>query len=421
MPTQPTIHRTLARPHSPSAPADGLLVICAGNNYDAVKLHDQHMAERLGERAPVLYVDPPLSHLTPRNDPRLALSLEGPRLRRVDAGFWRLTPVVPPFPMRPGIRTITERLVRHTLRKAVRTIGLDVRALVTAWPSLDVFGSCGERLRVWWAQDDFAAGAGLMGQNAERIASGERARAARSDLVVAANPNVAARMRGDGHDVELIPYGSDPHTFAHLEDVPPAAGVDLAPPVAVLVGHMNERVDPALLQAVADRGVSLLLVGPTTQSGAPWLDALAQRPNVSWVGGQPFADLPGFLAHADVGLVPYADSAFNRASFPLKTLEYLSAGLPVVATGLPGTRWLGADAELITIADDPAAFAAGVMAAIQAPLTPAAREQRRAFARAHSYDRRAIDLLSAIDHRLAGAPSTSTTRENCALRRALLD
>jgi teichuronic acid biosynthesis glycosyltransferase TuaH len=419
MPAQPTNHRTRKPPPTRTEAADELLVICAGNNYDAVKLHDQHMAERLAARAHVLYVDPPLSRLTPRNDPRLGLALEGPRLRRVDAGFWRLTPVVTPFPMRQGARTVTERLVRHALRRAVRTIGMDVRALVSAWPSLDVFGSCGERLRVWWAQDDFAAGAGLMGQSARRVAAGERARAAGSDLVIAANPDLAARMRDDGHDVELVPYGSDPETFAHVEHVHPAAGIGLGSPVAILVGQLNERVDPALLQAVADRGVSLLLVGPTTPSGAPWLDVLARRPNVSWVGAQPFADLPSFMAHAQVGLVPYADTAFNRASFPLKTLEYLSAGLPVVATGLPATRWLGASPDLITIADDPTAFAAGVMAAIEPPLTGAARERRRAFARAHSYDQRAIEVLAAIDRRLAGTVPTSTTREYSALRSAL--
>jgi teichuronic acid biosynthesis glycosyltransferase TuaH len=420
MPPLPTNSTTKEWSRLKSPPAGELLVICAGNNYDAVKLHDQHMAERLAERAPVLYVDPPLSRLTPRNDPRLAASLQGPSLRRVDGGFWRLTPVVAPFPMRPGMRRVTERLVRRALAAAVRAIGMDVGALVTAWPSLDVFGSCHERLRVWWAQDDFAAGAELMGQDAARVTAGERARADASDLVIAANPNVAARLADAGHDVELIPYGSDPASFAHVEDAVPAAGVALAAPVAVLIGHMNERVEPALLHAVVDRGVSLLLVGPTTRSGAQWLEGLAQRPGVRWVGDQPFADLPAFLAHAQVGLVPYADSAFNRASFPLKTLEYLSAGLPVVATGLPGTRWLGADRDMIRIADQPDAFAADVLAAIQTPLTSAEREPRRAFARSHSYERRAADLLSALDRRSAGGRWSSLARGQSAATPALL-
>lgn len=375
-------------------------MICAGNNYDSVKLHDHHMAERLATRAPVLYVDPPLSRLTPRNDPGLAPSLVPPRLRHVDAGFWRLTPVVAPFPMRPGMRGVTQRLVRRAMARAVRALGMDVRAVVTAWPQLDVFGACGERLAVWWAQDDFAAGAGLMGGLAARVAAGERARAASSDLVVAANPDVAERWHGEGHEVELIPYGSDPESFAEVEHAPPPPGVRLTPPVAVLVGHLNERVDPRLLEAVADRGVSLLLVGPASGASSQWLTGLAARPNVAWVDRQPFAALPGFLAEAHVGLVPYADTDFNRGSFPLKTLEYLSAGLPVVATDLPATRWLDAGPQLITIADGGAAFADAVVSAARAELTPSAREARRAFARTHSYDQRARDLLAAIDHRL---------------------
>jgi teichuronic acid biosynthesis glycosyltransferase TuaH len=389
-----------ARPPLGNTGADGLVVICAANNYDTVKVADHHMAERLARLAPVLYVDPPLSHLTPRNDPACGASLTGPRLRRVAAGFWRLTPIVAPFPMRPGMRAITERLVRRALARAVRSIGIDARAVVTAWPGLDVYGACGEQLRVWWAQDDFVALADLVGQSADLVAAGETARAESSDLVVAANPDIAWRWQRDGHDVELIPYGSDPDAFANVEHAQPDRGVDLPPPVAVLVGQLNERVDPKLLEAVADRGVSLLLVGPAVGAGAPWLTRLTARPNVRWVGGQPYAALPGFLAHAHVGLVPYANTPFNRGSFPLKTLEYLAAGLPVVATDLPATRWLGAGPGLVEIADGSAAFADAVVDLASAQLTPAAREARRAFARAHSYDQRARDLLAAIDRRL---------------------
>ena len=57
----------------------------------------------------------------------------------------------------------------------------------------------------------------------------------------------------------------------------------------------------------------------------------------------------------DVGLVPYGMSEFNRWSFPMKALEYLSAGLPVVSTSLPAMQWL--DTPFIALADTPEAFA----------------------------------------------------------------
>jgi glycosyltransferase involved in cell wall biosynthesis len=389
-----------------SATARGLVVLCAANNLDAVKVADHHMAERLARHVDVLFVDPPLSPLTPRNDPALAPSLEGPRLRRVPQGFWRLTPVVTPFPGRPGVRAMSERLVRRAIRRAVAALGTDVRAVVSAWPEFDVFGACPGALPVWWAQDDFVAGAELMGKAPGRVARWEAARAARARLVVAANPAVADGWRARGHDVELIPYGSDPETFAGVDDVAPAAGIDLPRPVAVLVGQLNERVAPELLEAVADAGISLLLVGPARAGAAAWLPRLTARANVAWAGEQPFDRLAAHLAHADVGLVPYADTAFNRGSFPLKTLEYLSAGLPVVATGLPATRWLRAPADLVAVADTPADFVAAVLAAAGAGDGPHEREARRAFARDHSYDRRARDLLAAIGRRV---PTTQET------------
>ena len=381
--------------------AKALIVLCAGNNYDTVRVLDQHMADRLARLAPVLYVDPPLSHFSPRNNPQLAASLHGPHLRRAPAGFWRLTPVVTPFPGRPGLSGLTEHLVRRALSRAVRTIGLDVRAVVSAWPWWDIFGVCDESLRVWWAQDDNAAGAELTGQVAHRIAAGERARIQQSDFTIAATPEIDRRMRSEGYDVELIANGVDPESFSRAGEAETRPRLDLEPPIAVVVGQLNDRIDPELLEAVVNRGVSLLIVGPAVESQTDWLPRLCSRSNVRWVGRQPFEALPGLLGQASVGLVPYADTAFNRASFPLKALEYLAAGLPVVATDLPFTEWLGAPPSLIRIANEPAAFSQAVAGAAAVPSTRTVREARRAFARNHSYEQRARDMLGAIERRVA--------------------
>ena len=56
-----------------------------------------------------------------------------------------------------------------------------------------------------------------------------------------------------------------------------------------------------------------------------------------------------------VGLTPYTHSDFNRASFPMKTLEYLAAGRRAVSTKLPAVVFLGT--QLIRTADTPADFA----------------------------------------------------------------
>jgi teichuronic acid biosynthesis glycosyltransferase TuaH len=95
----------------------------------------------------------------------------------------------------------------------------------------------------------------------------------------------------------------------------------------------------------------------------------------------------------DVGLVPYVDSAFNRASFPLKTLEYLAAGRPVVATPLPAIEWLATD--LIVTAERPDDFGRAVAAAAGQPRTADLMAERRAFADGHSWSSR-VDHLAVI-------------------------
>ena len=375
---------------------DGLVVLCAANNYDGIKLADQHMAEELSRLRPVLYVDPPLSIITAWTSPEAARSLVKPKLQYLSDRLARLTPVVQPFPTRRGMTVITNSLLRILLRRATTRLGGTVSAVVSAWPLHPIFGSCRERTRIYWAQDDFVGGAALLGLDAQLLKSTELRVAAKADAIVAANPLVNERWREFGSVSHLIPFGVDTHPYRAVEKMMMPPGITLRRPIAGFIGHINDRMDLALLEEIADRGRSLLLVGPrkSTYEPARW-DALVARPNVVWVGPQPFEALPNYLSSIDVGLVPYLDSAFNRGSFPLKTLEYLAAGKPVVATGLPAIRWLNTD--LIKIAETPSEFADAVDTQLNRLSTDADLVSRRLFAAQHSWARRAANMLQVID------------------------
>jgi teichuronic acid biosynthesis glycosyltransferase TuaH len=112
------------------------------------------------------------------------------------------------------------------------------------------------------------------------------------------------------------------------------------------------------------------------------------------VGPKQFEQLPSYLKVIDVGLTPYADSNFNRASMPLKTLEYLAAGKPSVVTDLPAARWL--DTDLITVASGPSEFAAAVEAALAAPADAELTAARRVVAQRHSWEQRTADFAQAL-------------------------
>jgi len=259
---------------------------------------------------------------------------------------------------------------------------------------VDVFGKCDAPLRIFWAQDDYQGGAALMHLSPRRVARGEQSRARDADVIVTSSPSVQASWQRAGFRPVLIPFGCDADAYVDVGELPRPDDVDLPSPIALLVGHINDRTDVRLLEAVAQRDVSLLLVGPVDPRFRDELDALCRRPRVQWVGPKPAPELGGYLQVADVGLVPYADSAFNRGSFPLKILEYLAAGLPVVATDLPSVRWF--DSESISVAGTVEAFADDVVRWCRTPRDRGAVDARRAFAHGHTWRVRADAWVSLI-------------------------
>ena len=383
---------------------DGLVVLCAANNWDEVKLADRHMAEHLSAIAPVLYVDPPISHLTSRNAPLVAGSLKRPRLRAVAPGIARYTPVALPKPMKPAMLPLTNRIVRHELRDATRRLGARVEAVITTWMFVDAYGVCGERVRAYWWQDDPVAAAALWHRDPTRLAESDRRLTWTSDLVVAVSEAVVGDLRSRGANAAYLPNGCDASFYAGVEDAADPDDVELPGPLAGFIGHLNSRTNLAFLEAIADAGASLLLIGPHDPAFEPTRFAtLTGRPNVSHLGPRRFEDLLPYLKAIDVGIVPYADTQFNRNSFPMKTLEYLAAGRPVVSTPLPAVRSL--ETELVALARTPREFAAAVLREAPAAREPPLVAERRAFAVGHSWTVRAEQLADLLGLRSDKGPA----------------
>ena len=365
-----------------------LLVLCSGNPYADTKVADQHMAEQLAGFRPVLYVDPPVSVVRALMARAWSTHVWPRRPVEILPNLWRTTPLVEPYPGRSVTVDGTARLLVAQIERAVRLLGHAVYDLVTTWPLYNVFASRGALSRVYWAQDDYVGLAEIHGQDPRLVAAKDTEIVDAADVVIASNPLVADAHATPDRDVRLIPFGCDAEGFE--SDGPCAADVHLPRPALGVIGRFNSRTDLDLLFAVADRG-RLLLVGPVDRAfDTARFRRLVELPSVQWVGAKPYGDIPAYYRCIDVGLVAYVDTVFNRGSFPLKLLEYLAAGLPVVSTELPATRWL--DTDLIRTASDERGFVEAVDRALQEGADPTMVERRRAFAREHSWRSRALSL-----------------------------
>ena len=338
----------------------------------------------------------------------------------------RLTPVALPGLTRWGVRATTAPLVRVQVRWALRRKGIRPLAVV-ATRLEDVLGRWGNDLpNVLYGTDDYVAGAELMELPVGWLQAQEKRALARADVVVAISDQLADRWTRLGAAPVVIPngcYDATEHT-----DLLPSQAPGLSHPVVGLIGQLSDRIDLDIVEAIVEAGFSLLVVGPKDPRWEPDRFAeLISRPGVHFTGPVPAEEIPSYLAAIDVGITPYRDSLFNRASFPLKTLEYLSAGRPVVSTGLRSARWLKADLanheqetdyeQILALADDAVSFVGAVRSLAGGPGDPAylkdsseaahvaqARADKcRTFAESHSWSRRADAFASAI-----GLPESPT-------------
>ncbi len=100
------------------------------------------------------------------------------------------------------------------------------------------------------------------------------------------------------------------------------------------VGNLDElRIDYPLLKKTAEAHPekTLLLVGPIN-SPEPAQIGLDKMPNVVFAGSRRLDDLPQYVQHMDVVLIPFLKNTLTASIYPLKINEYLAAGKPVVST-----------------------------------------------------------------------------------------
>jgi len=368
---------------------DRMVVYVPGVDWDAIPGSDRRLAEALSKHCRVVWLDPPRSVLEVRRTGRPVSEVSEPYPNIV-----RLSVTAPPGVTRIGIRriatwqlgrTLARYLDSHPAASSVALVAATTEPVLSAlrrpnWKS------------IYFATDDFVAGASLMGGSAKHLAEARESNLRFADMVLAVTPDLAhALSRGD-RSAHWFPNGVELTRFASIGSVAPATDVSLDAPVAGVIGQFNERTDLGCLEAVQEAGISLLLVGPNAyrdRAATERFRDLAVRHGVQWTGAVAPDRLPALLRTISVGLTPYANSLFNRRSYPLKTLEYLAAGLPVVTTSVMPTE--GLDLRYVSAVSGPDEFARAV---VHVANDPPDSDAVRASVASQSWEHRAAELLA---------------------------
>lgn len=139
-----------------------------------------------------------------------------------------------------------------------------------------------------------------------------------------------------GQEVAHLPNAADFDLFkkAYEEELPePEELKGLKRPILGYTGNICHRVDYDILAEVCrvHEDKSVVLVGPRNHWGHTEID-LDTIPNLHFVGPKRIEELPSYLAHFDVLMLPFVRNEITRSIYPLKINEYLASGKPVVAT-----------------------------------------------------------------------------------------
>lgn len=136
-------------------------------------------------------------------------------------------------------------------------------------------------------------------------------------------------------DVHAFPSSVDVPHFAQARTLAsdPADQAHIPHPRFGFCGVIDERMNIDLLRGVAAARPNwhFAMIGPIVKIDPAHLP---QAPNIHYLGGKSYKELPAYMSGWDVAFLPFAHNDSTRFISPTKTPEYLAAGLPTISTSI---------------------------------------------------------------------------------------
>jgi glycosyltransferase involved in cell wall biosynthesis len=296
-----------------------------------------------------------------------------------------LSPRMWPWFRRRHDRWLNEHLLTRAIEPVLKSAGEPVFAVTTIPIMADLIGRLSVRRWTYYCVDDFSVWPGL---DQATMAQMERQLLQHCDDVIAVSENLVEHIAGSGRSAHLLPHGVDltfwqsPSAECRLQ----RELEHLPRPLIVFWGVIDRRMNVdwiRRLSADLQEG-TILLVGRVDDPDP----ALLAIDRVRHLPALPLQQLPALGKMADVLVMPYADLPVTRAMQPLKLLEYLATGKPVVCSDLPA---IGAWSDCLDVSTSAEAFSSLVRKRLKGDL-PAEQLLARERLRLESWDAKALQF-----------------------------
>ena len=376
-------------------------IVYFGNDWFAEnRTSSHHIAKRLSERYPLLYVESPgmrAPKATTRDVKKLWRKLVNTASlpRQLHTRMWHMTMPQIPFRSLPLAGVLNRWAGRWLIRRALHHLHFEAPVLWFVVPhTAELAGHLGESFLVYYCIDDYAS---LPDIDGRAIARMDDTLARKADQIFVSSPALLEPKKKLNPHTVYSPHGVDVELFeqAMNPDLPVAEGAKNLPhPIIGFFGVMEAWVDLELIAYLARSRPewTFLLIG----WAAVDVSELRSLPNVVFPGIQRYETLPQWAKAFDVAIIPFQQNELVRNVNPLKLREYLATGKPVVSVWMPEVERFAA---CVGIARTHETFLHEIEQALETD-SAEKREERRKAVQGMTWEARVEDVVATVTERM---------------------
>lgn len=255
-------------------------------------------------------------------------------VKSTDVGSEVLTFVAPPVFPSNSIRNrrlfklindINVKIYTHSLRKALRSLGVEAPIVVNAFNcyfGLPMVGTLNERATIYYCYDGMPTEA--HGERA--LIYDEEFSKKAAGVIVSSNHLMQEKLKWNSQTY-LVKNGVDVDLFLPFAKLKPL--ITTRKKVGY-IGSIDERFDIETVEFAVKNlpEIDFEIIGDLRNKEV--FRVLSKYPNVTFGTAVEASAVPELLSRCDVGMIPYLMNEVNKNIYPLKINEYLALGVPVV-------------------------------------------------------------------------------------------
>lgn len=382
-------------------------IICiAPHPWDDLWRRRHQVMSRLAEANRVLFVEPPISLLTPLRKFSEFVVLKNMRhgFRQVRKNLF-IYPTCNIFPFaRFGlIKSFNYVSVLTRLNKVIKKLAFEDPILWIYYNPLlwSFIGELGEKMVCYDCYDKITGFGGDYEKNRQEIEEWEKEVVQQADIVFSAHLGLVKYLKSFNDNVSFVPNGVDNDMIieSHDRGVIPSDIQGIPKPVIAYIGSFGNKVDFDTIRFIAEQrsNWSVVLIGPLQKIGKKYIKKLHKLNNVYMLGEKSPDILPEYYKAIDVGLLTLKQNEqVAYMSNPNKLFEYMARGKPVVSVPIEGIEQYS---DLLKVAISPQEFVHCIEEAIEEDNQELA-SKRIEIARNNTWDQRVRVMSKLIEEKL---------------------